>query len=144
MCLNKIHLATSGLAEWRGKRQGVPVRQPVGLLQTQGLWDPGPQSLWVAGPCPRRSQGAVMGVRRSRHEEMAQLRVESSGRQVPPQAPIGASAAAASAFLHHWAQNTELWFLPRGTAGSWAWKSALLCLSPAFQQSPALCQGWRR
>lgn len=64
-----------------GERQGVLAKWPVGLLQPQGLWG---SALRVAGLCPERSHCVVMGVRRSGHEEMAQLR-----QSPPPQAPAG-------------------------------------------------------
>lgn len=71
--------------------------------------------LRVAELGPERSHRVVMGVGRSGHEEVAQLR-----QSPPPQAPAGPSAPPSSLFLCHWAQNTELWPLSCGTAGSWA------------------------
>lgn len=95
-----------------GERQGVLAKWPVGLLQPQGLWG---SALRVAELGPERSHRVVMGVGRSGHEEVAQLR-----QSPPPQAPAGPSAPPSSLFLCHWAQNTELWPLSCGTAGSWA------------------------
>lgn len=65
-----IHLVASRLAGWmEGREAGCPRNTACGLLQSPGLWDPGHQALWVAGPCmPRRSQRAMMGVRRSGHQ----------------------------------------------------------------------------